>query len=115
MKAFEAMLDINVLGPVRVAKAFAPLLIRTANHPDVAGKLPKDRSVVVNIGSVAAWGTPWQVPYAASKVCQYYAMEHMDVEACEYADDAGCRALALGSYALGIAWYGHPRYHCQAW
>jgi NAD(P)-dependent dehydrogenase (short-subunit alcohol dehydrogenase family) len=63
-------LDVNVLGPVRVTKTFGPLLLRTANHPDVPNKLPKDKTAVVNIGSVAAWGTPWQTPYAALKVRQ---------------------------------------------
>lgn len=66
--AFNNLLDVNALGVLRVYKAFAPLLLRTANHPDVANKLPKDRSVIINIGSTGAVGGPWQGAYAASKV-----------------------------------------------
>ncbi|RSH85213.1 hypothetical protein EHS25_005020 [Saitozyma podzolica] len=63
LDALQQMYNINAVGPLRVTQAFAELLVKTANSTT----LGVGRTVVVNIGSTARWGTPWQVGYAGSK------------------------------------------------
>jgi NAD(P)-dependent dehydrogenase (short-subunit alcohol dehydrogenase family) len=68
VQAVQRMMDVNFFGVLRVYQAFAPLMLRTANHPDVVNKMNKERAVIVNIGSTAGVGGPWQGAYGASKV-----------------------------------------------
>jgi short-subunit dehydrogenase len=77
LDALQQMYNINAVGPLRVTQAFAELLVKTANSTT----LGVGRTVVVNIGSTARWGTPWQVGYAGSKVralfCVAYCPKHL--------------------------------------
>lgn len=72
LDAMRQMFEVNVFGPLRLSQALAPLLLRSANDPDIPNALPgkggKKQAVIVNIGSTAALGTPWQVAYCSSKV-----------------------------------------------
>ena len=67
------MYDVNVAGPLRVIQAFADMLMRTANDPTVAKGVTK--ATVLNIGSVAAWGPPWNGAYGSSKVSPYGTLQ----------------------------------------
>ncbi len=58
---YEFQFAVNVLGPVRVAQAFLPLLGARRGHTGPAGK-------IVNISSMAGKiATPFMSPYAMSK------------------------------------------------
>ncbi|ORY29651.1 hypothetical protein BCR39DRAFT_165923 [Naematelia encephala] len=74
-KRMLIMYDINVLGPLRTMQACAPLLINTAN---AGGK--KGWSHIINIGSVAAWGPPWQISYDSSKAALHSMSDVMKRE-----------------------------------
>lgn len=77
LDALLQMYNINAVGPLRVTQAFAALLVKTANSKT----LGVGRTVVVNVGSTARWGTPWQVGYAGSKVSfhsAYTTKHHRD-------------------------------------
>ncbi|CAD6590295.1 MAG: hypothetical protein TREMPRED_005687 [Tremellales sp. Tagirdzhanova-0007] len=72
------MYDVNVAGPLRVIQAFADMLMRTANDPTVAKGVTK--ATVLNIGSVAAWGPPWNGAYGSSKAAMSTLSESMKHE-----------------------------------
>jgi NAD(P)-dependent dehydrogenase (short-subunit alcohol dehydrogenase family) len=63
--ALLEMYNINVVGPLRVTQHFSDLLVSTAN----SRTLGAGRSVVLNVTSVARYGTAWQCGYSSSKVC----------------------------------------------
>lgn len=54
------MYEVNVFAPIAMAQAFASLLVK--GH-----KLSGARSVIVNIGSAASYGTPWLGVYGSTK------------------------------------------------
>ncbi|GFZ48178.1 hypothetical protein JCM24511_05926 [Saitozyma sp. JCM 24511] len=76
LDALQQMYNINAVGPLRVTQAFADLLVKTANSKP----LGVGRTVVVNVGSTARWGTPWQVGYAGSKAAQHITSTVMRLE-----------------------------------
>ena len=59
---YRAMFEVNVVAPLAMVQAFAPLLVAAAN--DVGGR----RSVVVNVGSFTMHGAPWNGAYVSTKV-----------------------------------------------
>lgn len=60
------MHDLHVLGPLRLTQAFYPLL-----HSTASASGSKQRSKIVNIGSVISNGMPWHAAYASTKVCAF--------------------------------------------
>ncbi|KAL1412205.1 hypothetical protein Q8F55_003216 [Vanrija albida] len=60
LDAFRRLIEVNVVAPLAITQAFAPLL--------VAGAAAAGRdAVILNVGSASAWGTPFVSAYGATK------------------------------------------------
>lgn len=60
IERMRGMYEVNVFAPIALSQAFAPLLVK--GH-----KLSGARSVIINIGSAAAYGNPWMGVYGSTK------------------------------------------------
>ncbi|WOO80063.1 NADPH-dependent 1-acyldihydroxyacetone phosphate reductase [Vanrija pseudolonga] len=60
LDGFRRLLEVNLVAPLAITQAFAPLLVAGA---EAAGQ----DAVVLNVGSASAWGTPFVSAYGATK------------------------------------------------
>lgn len=68
MEDLRATYETNLFGPVRMIQACVPLML---SHPAQSSSQTKGKErkpMIVNIGSQAAVGIPWQAGYSSSKV-----------------------------------------------
>ena len=61
---FRAMTEVNLFGQLAVIQGFAHLLISTSNNK----RLGATKGLILNIGSTAALGNPWNGAYGTTKV-----------------------------------------------
>ena len=64
LKAVHNILQVNTISQLEMVQAFAKLLVNTANDPSLGGR----ETLVLNVGSSAADGSPWHAVYGFSKV-----------------------------------------------
>ncbi|WWC90399.1 uncharacterized protein L201_005334 [Kwoniella dendrophila CBS 6074] len=75
---FRELLETNVVSPLALIQALAPLLIKSGNETQSNGKIRK--SVIVNMGSLVVWNPAWSSAYNASKAALESLTDTMRIE-----------------------------------